>query len=72
MKRQITVCDCCEKPITNVCDGYSIDRVILQTGNFTDAAGSRDYNQIISELCPGCARRVADSLETLIRKKIRV
>lgn len=65
MRKEIVVCDNCGKEIKNVSDRYKIDRIILKTPNYTDAAGDSDYEQIVSELCPACARKVA---EILIKK----
>jgi hypothetical protein len=64
---QLRVCDCCKEEITPE-DTYKITKVIMETDRFTDAAGSRDYNQINLELCTNCAERLVQSLEKIIEK----
>lgn len=58
MKVEMIKCDGCGHMISDVSKRYHIDRIILRTLDYTDAAGDTDYNQIVSDLCPACARQV--------------
>ncbi len=62
---QLRVCNCCREEITQE-DAYKITKVIMETGNFTDAAGDRDYNQIDLEFCTTCAEKLINSLNKIV------
>ncbi len=63
--RKIRVCDNCGDELVEKRNTYHIDKIVLASERFTDAAGDRDTNVKGIELCEKCADRVVDSLEKI-------
>lgn len=63
--KTVRVCDCCGKQLGYNSEAYHIDHIDFRTGNFLDAAGSRDYNFERIELCENCVQRAVAALEKI-------
>ncbi len=64
MKKEVTVCDGCERIIKKFSDIYKID---VKTGHFWDGVETVQFVERL-EFCPKCARELKETLKRLVEK----
>lgn len=64
-ERSFVVCDACGAIIGRSEDRFQVDRVVLRSAAYRDAAGELTRAVIGLDFCPRCARRLAEALERL-------
>lgn len=64
-QKTITVCDGCGKEIKSNGDHYELH---FKSKRFTDAAGSRDWNDVNLEFCESCTNNLKASLRKIAER----